>query len=188
LTYQHHLELGLRGLYDIALTLNQHKGQLNWEKLIEIGSAWGSQRVTWLTLILVRDLLSAEIPNYVLTKLQPMGIEPWVIKSARSQLLERGFLKSALTPDLAQMVLERGIFKRLRLIMKRVFVPKLTLSRLYNVPPTSLRIYRCYFKRIGVLLRSYIPTIKRFFKLDQAILNGVQKEQTIKRLKLWMVE
>ena len=188
LTYQHHLKLGLRGLYDITLALRHFDGQLNWEELIKIAQAWGAERVAWLSLTLAADLLGAEIPDPVLAQLHPANIEPWVLASARSQLMERGSKGSLITPDMAQLASEKGIFKRIRLIISRIFLPKTTLARIYNVPPNSLHIYGCYFRRLRGLIRSYAPTVRSVFNFDQGVIAGVEKEQAIKRLKLWMVE
>jgi len=56
LAYQHSFNLGLRGLYDIAEVLRHFEGQVNWRALVLIAHDWGSERVTWLTLTLVREL------------------------------------------------------------------------------------------------------------------------------------
>jgi hypothetical protein len=188
LAYQHHLKLGLRGVCDVAVTLWHFTGQLNWDKLVEIAHTWGATRVLWLTLTLAEDLLGAPIPSEIWAQVQSESFEPWVIEEAGRQLLNREHSKAAITPDLAKFAQEQGIIKRTRQMLSRVFLPKVTLARLYNVPPNSLRIYGCYFRRFGDLFRAYAPTVKRVFTSDVTIFEDVKKEQSTKKLKNWMIE
>ena len=188
LAYQHHLKLGLRGLYDVAVTLRHFQEQLNWDKLVEIAHTLGATRVLRLTLTLAEELLGAPIPSEIWAQVRSETFEPWVIEEARRQLLNREHATAAITPDLAKFAQEGGIFTRIQHIWQRIFLPKVTLARLYNVPPTSLRIYACYFRRLGDLIKAYAPTVKRILKADKAVFEDVKKEQSNKDLKNWMVK
>lgn len=186
LGYQHHLSLGLRGLYDISKVLHNNDKLLDWQKMVSIARKWGVDRVVWLTLSLAQDLLYAEIPWQVLSDLQPTEIEPWVLPSAQEILLGKQPGRLPMTPDLAALALEKGFFERVRLMFSRVFLPKLTLARLYGVPPTSLRIYGCYFRRIRELLSFYGPSVKRVLKKEPDLIAGAKDQQSVGNLMNWL--
>jgi len=188
LAYQHHLRLGLRGLYDIALVLDHFDNRLDWDKLLEIGREWGSARLTWLTLALVEEIFKGIIPPNVLEQLELKDAQPWVLENARSQLLAWMPSGAPITPDIANLDSEKGFLTRLKLILSRIFLPKTTLARIYNVSSTSIHIYGCYFRRFGDLLRGYAPTIKRIFQADEKVYEDVEKEQSNKQLKAWMTD
>ncbi len=188
LSYQHHLKLGLRGLYDIAKVLEHNKGHVDWTKLVEISKTWGSERVTWLSLMLTEDLLGAQIPPMILEYLQPKEAAPWVLAKAKAQLLEQDVRKAVVTPDLAKFATKEGLVSRIKLLLSRLFLPKQTLARLYGVSPKSIKIYGCYFKRLIYLIIHYGDSLKRVAKKDPQMRLVVENEITIERLKKWMVK
>ena len=186
LGYQHSWNIGLPGLYDIAKVLHHYKGQLDWTKLSAIAQAWGVERVTWMTLRLAQDLLGAEVPPAILMALKPATLEPWMLAEARADLLNRSSRPEPMTPDLAKLAAEQGLWRRLKILFSRVFLSKQTLARLYNVPPTSRRIYACYLRRFLDLLRQYGDTLKRSVKRNQALQSAAEKEISRQRLKAWL--
>jgi len=182
LSYQHHLKL------DIAKVLEHNKGHVDWTKLVEISKTWGSERVTWLSLMLTEDLLGAQIPPMILEYLQPKEAVPWVLAKAKAQLLQQYVREAVMTPDLAEFATKEGLVSRIKLLLSRVFLPKQTLSRLYGVSPKSIQIYGCYFKRLIYLIIHYGDSLKRVAKKDPQMRLVVENEITIERLKKWMVK
>ncbi|MBW6465119.1 MAG: nucleotidyltransferase family protein [Brevefilum sp.] len=183
LTYQHYLTLGLRGLYDIAEVLRIYNSQIDWRTLEEIAHRWGTERVLWLTLALAQELLDAKIPPSLLASRQPQG---WVLAGARAQLLERSRRGVIMTPDLAALSTERGLFNRIKLILSRIFLPRRTLARIYNVPPNSIHIIGGYIKRFLDLNKQYGIAARRLLKKDQRMMAGVENEHAIASLRGWM--
>jgi len=186
LGYQHRFKLGLRGLYDIDEVLRHFEGQVNWRTLVKIAQDWGSERVTWLTLTLVGKLLGAEIPPYVINILQPDSVEPWIWQAAKTQLLDPKSRRIPMTPDLADLAVKKCLLSRFRLIISRVFIPRQTLARLYGVPPTSIHIYGCYFKRFCELVRMYGGVVRRIQEKGKGIQVAVENENMMGELKAWL--
>jgi hypothetical protein len=183
LTYQHYLTLGLRGLYDIAEVLRIYNGQIDWRTMEGIAHTWGAERVLWLTLALAHEVLAAEIPPSLLARRQPQG---WVLTEARAQLLERTRRGVIMTPDLAALSTERGLFKRIKLILSRILLPRRTVARIYNIPPNSIRIIGGYIKRFRDLNKQYGVAARRILNNDQQMLAGVENEHAIASLRGWM--
>ena len=186
LAYQHQLKLGLRGLYDVAAVLQHFKAQLNGAKMAAIAQEWGANRVLGLTLALAVDLLRGPIPSGIYEQLQQVTIEPWVQEEARRQLLDQGHPSSSMTPDLAKFANEKGAIKRIQMMLKRIFLPKGIMSRLYNVPPTTLRIYGCYFRRAWELLTHYRHVVRLALSKDATVLMSAQDELNNQHLLEWM--
>lgn len=47
-----------------------------------------------------------------------------------------------LTPDMVQLASESNLFKRLSLIFQRVFLPRITIARIYQIPTFISKGYR----------------------------------------------
>ena len=185
-TYQHRLKAGLRSLYDIALIIHQQKDLLDWEGLAARDAEWKMERVLWLTLRLVKDLLGAEVPDAVLQQLEPQASAADALAEARRQMLSLDSSGTALTPDLAALAQTGGIISRLKLIWSRIFIPRRIMARVYNIDPASPRIYWCYARRFRELVRAYSSTALRLARKEQAAVAGVNLELESEKLKVWM--
>ena len=186
LTYQHHFNIGLRSLVDVATVLHHFNGQVDWQKLADIAQGWGATRVLWLSMILVGDILGIDLPSNLLMQIEPTDPDPWIIEEARSQLISKVGDAEKMTPDLAKFAAERGLIARLRLILQRIFLPKSTLARHYNVSPRSLRVYGCYFKRAKDLFKQYRGSVKQILDHDASTLADAKSQQNSQSLKNWM--
>jgi hypothetical protein len=161
MTYQHYLQLGLRGLLDIAMVIHKFQAQIDWGKLVEIAKSWGSEKVTALTLKLVETQLNVPIPPEVFSDLVAKGVNPDLLENARRQLLERIRFNDPFTPDLVEFSGQNTLFSKMKIGLRRIFIPRLALARVYNVPPNSPKIIRYYWIRLKYLVRSYGKTLLR---------------------------
>lgn len=186
LTYQHYLRLGLRGLYDIALVIHQHRDEIDWQKLVEIARSWQAEKVVALSMALVSDLLGVDVPQEIQRGLLDEPITPEILAQAREQLLGREAYDTYLTPDLVDLAGTRNIFGRIRLGLQRLFLPRLTLARLYGVPPDSPRIFMCYFQRLKYLVRQYGKTVLKIGTGDASLEPALASGKTSDELHAWM--
>ena len=186
LTYQHFLNLGLRGLLDIALVIHNFRPEIDWQKLVRIAQSWGAERVTALTLKLVETELEIPVPVDVFTALVPEGIKPGMLENARLQLLDRVWFEDQFTPDLVEMSAKKGLLAKLEIGLQRVFIPRLALARIYNVSPTSPKIMWFYLKRLNYLVRSYGKTVMRLQRGEKGTEPARKKAEVSKSLHEWM--
>lgn len=186
LTYQHYLNLGLRGLMDIALVIHKFRSKIDWQKLVQIARSWGSERVTALTLKLVESQLNVSIPAEVIPALLPEGIDPIVLENARRQLLERVWFDDHFTPDLLELSSKKGFLAKIKIGLQRVFIPRLALARTYNVPPNSPKILGLYWVRLQYLIRSYGKTLLRLQRGEAGTEPARQKAEISNSLHEWM--
>jgi len=183
-TYQHRLRAGLRSLYDIAEVLRLKGAELDWQRLLTTARQWGTERVTWLTLRLLQALSGATPPAAVMEDLMPDPPAERILADALEQVLNVE-ADAAITPDLAGLPAAQG-FAKLRLMARRVFIPRRVLAREYNADPRSLRIYGYYLVRLRDLWRRYARPGWRLLTGEEGALAGAEGERVNDRLKEWM--
>lgn len=186
LTYQHYLNLGLRGLMDVAMVIYRFQNEIDWQKLVAISHSWGSHKVTALTLKLVETQLNIHIPEEVYPNLLPEGLDQKNFENARDLLFDRQQSGIPVTPDLVEMEKNQNLFSRLKIAWNRLFLPRLTLARLYNVPPNSIKILGCYWKRFVYLLTNYGKTLSGFRSREKDVETALQKAGVSYALHDWM--
>lgn len=186
LTYQHYFNLGLRGLMDIALFIHKINQQIDWTRLTETAHAWGSERVTALTLSLVDTLLNIPIPAKVFTDLLPEGLEPSLLEQACFQLLDREKSEARLTPDLVKMNADQKLISKIRIGLQRIFIPRLALARIYGVNPKSPRIVWFYWVRLKYLVKVYGGTMRKLQSLKTSSQPALRKAENSYALHDWM--
>lgn len=184
-TYQHRLRAGLRNLYDIAEVLRQNADQVDWRKLAGTAREWGAQRVTWLTLRLLEKITGLEAAPGVMTSLLPDPVDPSMMTAALEQVLTKDEARVALTPDLAGLP-AAGFFTKIKLVWKRVFIPRRLLAREYNIDMHSLKLYRYYLVRLRDLWRRYARSGWRLMTGEAEALSGANAKQENARLREWM--
>jgi len=187
LTYQHYLNLGLRGLMDIALVIHKFHLEIDWQKLVQIAKSWGAEKVTALTLKLVETQLNVPIPAEVFSSLLPEGIDPSLLENARRQLLERIPFNDRFTPDLVELSSQKNLLSKIKIGLQRIFIPRLALARTYNVPPNSVKILGLYWVRLKYLIRSYGKTLLRLQRGETGTEPARKKAQISISLHEWMI-
>ncbi len=187
LTYQHYLNLGLRGLMDIALVIYKFRSKIDWPKLVHIAQSWGAERVTALTLKLAETQLQVPIPAEVIPALLPEEIEPGILENARRQLLERVWFDDHFTPDLVELSAQNSLLSKIKIGVQRVFIPRLALARIYNVPPNSPRILGLYWVRLNYLIRNYGKTVVRLQRGEEGTEPARKKAEISNSLHEWMI-
>ena len=82
-------------------------------------------------------------------------------------------IRTVLSTDLIELSKEKNVGSRFGRILKRIFIPKYQLARLYNIDPQSLRIYPAYFRRIKDLSMQYQKTIRKIEVQSESISDDV---------------
>ena len=187
LTYQHYLSLGLKGMFDIALVLQRYQDQLDWPCFVALCQQWRAEKTAALTLELLRALQWAIIPEQVLAQLSPTPIDERVLTEAYQILLQDEHAIHSLTPDLVHLASESNHFKRLSLMFQRIFLPRIIIARLYQIPPSSPRILWGYFLRLKDLIKAYGGTVQKITKKDPSLLADVSQKKSVYELHEWLI-
>ena len=158
-SYQHFLRLGLRPLVDIQRVLAKYGNEVDWEKLAQISRDWNAEKTVWLTFRLAKEFLNLEIPKELLARLEPQD-GPIIFEKAAESIRNLRPFERLLSPDLIEFMDTQSSIDKLKRIFRRIFLPKETMARLYNVSPSSLKIYTTYFRRVKDLKQQYLGTVE----------------------------
>ena len=187
MTYQHKLNGGLQNLVDIAHSIEKFDAEMDWKVLISSAKQWGVERVIWLTFRLLDEVLDIHVPELDLLLGPAEAIDPDIITKAKCQLLSfEPEPPVNMTPDLAKLSATNNFFAKINIVLNRIFIPKHTLARVYNVPPNSLKIYGCYWKRFRDLFRQYAPTARLLNEKDQQAVLQAENQHIQEALIAWM--
>ncbi|MGB4595796.1 MAG: hypothetical protein WBI14_07815 [Anaerolineaceae bacterium] len=140
-----------------------------------------------LTLALVSELLGMDVPEEVFQKLLDAAIAPELFANASSQLLNRQRHEDYLTPDLVELSRKSSLFGTVKLGLSRIFLPRLVLARIYDVPPNSVHIVSCYLRRLRDLVRQYGKTLGKISVGDNSLGPALDDGKTSNELHAWMI-
>ena len=155
----HLLELGLRPLCDLRVTLEQWHAAIDWPLLLSLARRWRVEQCVYLMLSLARELVQAPLPERILQSLKPAGFEEQWLTVAKECLrqAENGFdsetaalLKSLglLTNFCAPHPLLSGHRSRWRAVFpSRAYMTRYMAER-HSLPLTPVRAFTCYATRI----------------------------------------
>lgn len=186
LTYQHHLQNGLSGLYDIALVLEQRQSEIDWNAFVDRAKEWHAERVVALTFHLLEDLMEIKIPPYIYPHLLQKPVPQNILDQSKMLIMDKTNAMWSVTPDQAKFSADSGLWARVRLVLSRIFLPKITIARLYATKPDSLKIYYYYLVRFYELMRQYFRSTWRILFKENAVVKGVAWTQSVVDLKQWL--
>lgn len=158
---------GLKQLYDIAITINRHFHEIDWNQLLLHAYKWRTEKYLYLTLLLSREILGAKVPDGMLHALKPATFNETILLEAQKRILfqktEKSDKKSSFEgiPHLDKIHPDYNLSKKISFIFKRIFIPSEELANLYSLPTSSWCIYLYYFvrffSRLYHKIQRYIP-------------------------------
>lgn len=148
--HQHGL-VGLRAFCDIAETIHHCRGELDWPQLADRAREWGATRYVGLTLCLVGGMLGEKVPDDVLGRLIPAGLDQRLLETARQSVLAR----TGYGPWVPLFHLRgaRSLGDKAKLSWLRVFLSPGEIAAMYPAARDSKLIYFYYALRFGDALR-----------------------------------
>jgi hypothetical protein len=161
-SHHHQFHSGLRSLCDIAETIHRFNSAVNWHAIIEQAIIRKWDRGVYLTLRLTKEMVGADVPTFVLERLQPDDVPATLMERVRTHI----FAHQGLSFHAAKLLESGNLWMKLRIFFRRVFLPKVNIAALYSLPADSVKIYGCYLRRFFFLLRRYGNTLKKFNEKD----------------------
>jgi hypothetical protein len=132
-------------------------------------------------------LFGENIPRHGLAHLKSEVISPALLAAAKAQMFPAAQeTQTAITPDLARLSSTSGIINKLKLVLQRICIPRSVMARLYNVPPTSVKIYWFYPVRFTHLFSTYARTAWQILSNRRAINPILGYEKVNQELRNWM--
>ncbi len=182
--YHHLFKMGLRPLYDIALTIDHFRAELDWEALCQRSIEWGCSRGVYLMLHLSKTLLGAAIPSHVLDTLKPAEVSAELIESAKAYLfMPDDESDDTISNNFMRIVGERPLMDKAKLLISRLFISRQELANAYGVPLDSPRLYLCLPVRYRDLLTDCSQQLLRYLTGETEFKRDLDQR---KRLVNWM--
>ena len=157
--YQHLLAT-LKSFCDIAEAIHRFRDETDWTQVAERAREWRASRYVSLTLHLVRGMLGAEVPDGVLERLVPGGVDRRILETARDSVLARtGYGQGVPFFD------RRGAKSsgdKAKLIWKRVFPSRGEMAVIYPASRESKHFWLYYALRLRDAVRAFgFHTLRR---------------------------
>jgi len=153
---EHHLN-GLRSFCDITETVRLRGGAMDWQQVVDSTREWHAARYVGLTLHLARRLAGAGVPDDVLERLVPGGIDEHVLELAwRFVLADTGY---APWSPVSGLVGARTFSDKTRLLWQRVFLSRDEMARVYPGSRESRFLCRYYALRVRDVMRNRGATV-----------------------------
>jgi hypothetical protein len=150
--YQHRLA-GLRFFCDIAETIHHYRGEMDWPQVVDRAREWGASRYVGLTLYLAGSMLDAGLPDDVLERLVPGGLDQRILETARqSALAQTGYGPWVPFFELQGV---RSLGDKARLFWERVFLSHGEMAAIYPASRDSRHLHFYYALRLRDVIRSF---------------------------------
>ncbi len=186
----HTLDMGMRGICDIAWITSRYRSAIDWQDLARSAGAWGICRALYTVLWLAHELLDAPVPQDALAAIKPAPLDDQYMQFAQEHLFasveesERALPSSTTLVDIWA---EKTAAGKLTQLSKSFFPSRQVMSTMFPVPPHSPRIYLCYPQRWKDLLGRYGRLAWSLARRDQKTIARAQRQSQINGLRDWLL-
>jgi hypothetical protein len=173
-TYHSYSVHGLRPFCDIAQTLQHHLADMDWGQVQLRAQQWGAKKGVHLTLLLLRGLLGAPVPEQVLASLRPNDFDDKWEAFACKQIHSMGDVgakerevsweRDCGSLKMARLLGPSPLLSKMGILPRALFPSPRVMRLKYRVPLRSPRLYFCYLLRLCSLVRQYLPIAWRFVR------------------------
>ena len=154
ISHMHGFNSGLKGYCDIAEMLARSTATVNWQRLRDITLESGAKRGVYLPLFLAKELLGAHVPEETLDSLRPSSMHSQVVQLAQYQLLEKDPAKNCSEAG-AEVLRRKGVWPKIGGMLRRVFLSRKALARIYGLDPNTWYTCLYYPVRLVDLIRDH---------------------------------
>lgn len=185
----HGLEFGIRPLVDLAEILNKYAGEIDWQRLSEVCLQSGSTGYVAPMLALARQYLHAPLPADTLQRLGGIAVPEQILTEMRRLMENPSGNAAALTINLSQMLTTPSLWQKVRIGLRRIFIPSDEIRRYYLSPNEYANLPLGYFRRVQYILRTYGGSaLFSGGKLDSQAESQVERQQRMDALTVRLRE
>jgi hypothetical protein len=184
-SYQHQFECGLRPSCDIAALIQSFHDRLDWEIVCQRSQQWRCAKGVYVALALAHGLAGAQVPLWVLSRLQGKdGLE--AIAAAERLVWTTPGEHAAFTPGVAVFGAHAGWSQRIRDGLARLFLSRSELAFMYSLQPANRWLPLYYNRRMWYLLLRHGPSALRLLaRRNPAVLALAERRDFMRH---WLLE
>jgi hypothetical protein len=145
--------VGLRPLCDIAETILRFRRELDWTQVAGRAREWSAGKHAGLALHLAGSMLGAEVPDEVLERLVPQGIDQRIMEAAREAVLTQTARHQWET--LFRALGARTLGDKAKFLKERIFLSRDEMAAKYPASRGSRCFCLYYALRLRDGLRAY---------------------------------
>jgi hypothetical protein len=187
---KHQFDIWLKPFCDISATIWLYGEEIDWNQVRICSGQAGINNGVYLALRLARELLGTPVPETFLDAIKPDDFDERFIVMAKGRIFATGQRSSdglSMVQNLAQLFGSKRFVNKVALFLKRVFLPREEMARMYPAPSDSLRIYFYYPARIRDLLLRHGRQVWRLMRRDEGMGGLVKLENEINPLRNWLM-
>jgi class 3 adenylate cyclase len=181
-SYHHRFQRSaVKGLMDVHVVIVRHEADIDWSLLAERAGEWDAAGFLYTTLCLATQILRTPVPPNVLAGLPHDPEDDAVVEIARRYVLGDVEPVPGVYIRLAR---SRSLRTRVSLMLQHLFLPRLTMERIYRLPEgTALWPY--YAHRLGSLLFRRGRLLARSLFRTPAVRSTIPREEERLRIQRW---
>lgn len=184
----HHLFdfAGLRTFCDIRETIRQYQDKMDWEQVRSRSKEWGASNAVFLTLLLARDMVGAQVPKAFITALKPDESDVRARKWAIEQIFLEASDEHSYSPYFWELWKPGPFRDKLATFLKLLFPSREFVSQKYPAPFGSKKNYFYYLVRFKDHLIRYTSVFWRILIRDERTLRLVNKQKQNIAMREWL--
>jgi len=186
LSFQHLFQLaGVRSLCDIRESIEHYNSKIKWTQVCSHASEWGVRNSVYLTLLLARDMMGANVPDDVMEDLKPDEFDHRVKTWAANQIAS-AVVAPAISPFFFQLWKPGSFYEKISLLRKLLLPAPEIISQDYPAPFGSVRNYLYYAVRLKDHFRRYARATRRILKGDEHMTLLVERQNRNIAMREWL--
>jgi hypothetical protein len=186
LSFQHLFQLaGFRSLCDIREAIEHYNNKINWSQVCSHASEWGVRNSVYLTLMLARDMMGANVPDNVMEDLKPYQFDHQVKTWAANQIVSAA-VAPPISPFFFQLWNPGSLYEKISLLRKLLLPAPEIISQDYPAPFGSVRNYLYYAVRFKDRFRRYARATRRILNGDEHMTLLVKQQNRNIAMREWL--
>jgi hypothetical protein len=172
-------------LCDIRESIEHYNNRIEWTQVCSHANEWGVRNSVYLTLLLARDIVGANISDDVMEDLKPDEFDHRLKTWALEQIFSAA-AAPALSPFFLQLWKSGPFYEKISLLRKLLLPAPEIISQDYPAPFGSVRNYLYYAVRLKDHFRRYAHVTRRILEGDEHMTLLVKRQNQNIAMREWL--
>lgn len=175
--------LGLRGLYDLAMTVHVFMNVMDWNKLYDIAVTWNAVRALYVNLQLIAGLLDVQVSKEYLERVKPRDFEEQYMEISR----ELVFASYEPNNPVFSIMSEEDGGQKAGFMLKALFPSPRTIALKYPSVKNRFQVLLSYPLYYKDRMKKYWDVAWLLFLGSRQTVAEKEQHRKIKEVKKWLL-